>query len=173
MTITSSQNISRTQYHYFNNGTPLTDGPSLAVFGPSQYFVLLGDPLSLVCGADLDTNPQATITWTADGTTIVVDSPRYSVDNGPEVVRLNFTQTFLSDAGMWRCDIRTESDQYIISNGSLVPMNSTVIGVTIQHDVELIIVGECVHNIISHHNGIFNFSHSPSWSATHTLCQRE
>ena len=117
--------------------------------------MLLGDPLSLVCGTGLDSNPQATIMWTAPNGTTIMDNPRYSLNNGPEIVRLNFIHTILSDAGMWRCDIRTESDQYTVSDGSLVPINSTMIGVTIQHDIKLIIVGECVctlwHNIMITH----------------------
>ena len=100
--------------------TPLADGPSLEL-GLVQYYVLLDDPLSsLVCGTGLDSNPQATITWTAPDQTIIMDSSRYSLQNGPDIVRLNFTHTLLSDAGMWRCNIRTESDQHVVSNGSLV-----------------------------------------------------
>ena len=121
--------------------TFLADGPSLEL-GPSQYFVLLGNNLSLVCGTGLESNPQATITWTAPDQTTVMDSPRHSLDNGPEIVRLNFTRTILSDAGMWRCDIRTESDQYIVNNGSLVRIDPTMIGALIQHNIELIIIGE-------------------------------
>ena len=57
-------------------------------------------------------------------------------------MRLNFTRTNVSDAGMWRCDIRTESDQHVMSNGSLVRLDSMTIGTPIQHDIELIIIGE-------------------------------
>ena len=106
--------------------------------------MLLGDLLSLVCGTGLDSNPQANINWTAPDASVVADSPRHSLENGPEIVRLNFTQTILSDAGMWRCDVRTESDQYIVNDaGSLIQMDPTMIGSLIQHDIELIIIGKC------------------------------
>jgi hypothetical protein len=107
-----------------------------------QYTVLLGDPLSLVCGTDLDSNPQATITWTAPDRAMITGTSRYSLENGPEIVRLNFTRTNVSDAGMWRCEIRTESDQYVVSNGSLIRMDPKTIGIPIQRDIELMIIGE-------------------------------
>ena len=58
-------------------------------------------------------------------------------------MRLNFTRTNQCDAGMWRCDIRTKSDKHLVSNaGELVQLDSTTIGTPIQHDIELIIIGE-------------------------------
>ena len=62
--------------------------------------MLLGDPLSLACGTGLDINPQATITWTAPDASVITDSSRYRLKNGPETVQLSFTHTILSDAGM-------------------------------------------------------------------------
>ena len=120
---------------------PLADGPSLAL-GPPQHYVLLGDSASLVCGTGLDSNPQATITWTAPDGTTIMDSDRFNIENGPDIVRLIFTRTNLSDAGIWTCEIRTESDQHVVSNGSLVRLDSMTIGTPIQHDIELIIIGE-------------------------------
>ena len=124
----------------YDNDTPLADGPSLMI-GPSLYFVLLGDSISLVCGTGLESNPQATIIWTAPNGTIIMDNARFNLGNGPDIVRLNLNHTFLSDAGIWRCDIRTESDQYIVNNGILVQTNITTIGAPIQRDIELIIIG--------------------------------
>ena len=76
--------------------------------GPTHCYVhvLLGDSISLVGGTGLDINPQATITWTApSGTTVaVMNNDRYHLENGPEIVRLNITNTVLSDSGIWRCD---------------------------------------------------------------------
>ena len=114
------------------------------MLGPVQYYVLLGDGISLVCGTALDSNPQATITWIAPNGSMIMGSTRHSLEYEPEVVQLNFTHSMLSDAGMWRCDIRTESDQYVVSNGSLVRMDPTVIGASIQHKIELTIIGEYV-----------------------------
>ena len=104
--------------------------------------MLLGNPLSLVCGTGLDSNPQATITWISPDVSVITDSSRYRLENGPEIVQLSFTHTILSDAGMWRCNIRTESDQNVVKNENLVPLNSTVIGVVIQCDIELVIIGK-------------------------------
>ena len=70
-----------------------------------------------------------------------MDSARFNLENGPDIVKLNLSHTLLSDTGMWRCDIRTESEQDIMNNGKLVPTNITVIGERIQHDIELIIIG--------------------------------
>ena len=119
------------------------DGPML-IPGPLRHYVLLNESLTLVCGTSLESNPQATITWTAPDGTMIMASSRHSLENGPEVVRLNFTHTLPSDAGMWRCDIRTESDQYVVSDGSLVRMDPAMIGAPIQHNIELIIIGEYV-----------------------------
>ena len=67
---------------------------------------------------------------------------RYDLENGPENVRLNFTQTILSDTGIWRCDIRVISDQDVISNGSLVRQDRNVIGTPIVRDIQLTIIGK-------------------------------
>ena len=82
--------------------------------GPTERYVLLGDPLSLVCGTGLDNNPQATITWTAsDATVITVNIGRCTLENGPEIVRLNFSTTVMSDNGVWRCNVMVTSDRYV------------------------------------------------------------
>ena len=126
-----------------NYDAPLTDGPSL-VLGPPQYYILLGDSAFLVCGTGLDYgNPQATITWTAPDGTPIMDNDRINIENGPDTVRLNLSRTLLTDTGIWRCDIRTESEQYIVNNGRLIQTNITVIGEPIQHDIEIIIIGSC------------------------------
>jgi hypothetical protein len=104
----------------------------------------LGDSASLVCGTGLDSNPQATITWTApNGTTITVNNDRFNLENGPDIVRLNLSRTLLGDAGMWRCNIRTESesDEYQVDNNIFVRTNIATIGSPIQSDIELIIIG--------------------------------
>ena len=101
----------------------------------------MGDNLSLICGIGLDSNPQATITWTAPDRTTIVDNARYHLEGRPDIVRLNLSHTILSDTGIWRCNIRTESDRYIVNNGSLVQTNVTVIGAPVQRDIELIIIG--------------------------------
>ena len=112
--------------------------------GPLQRYVLLGDRLSLVCGTGLDSNPPATITWTAPDGTTIVDNARYDLENGPEIVRLNFTHTILSDNGIWVCDVRVTSRQDIVSNGSLIQQDPTVIGIPIVHNIRLNVIGKCL-----------------------------
>ena len=118
------------------------DGSSFRVPGPTQQYALLDESLSLVCGTDLDSNPQATITWTAPDGTTIMDNARYDLDNGPGIVRLNFTHTILSDAGIWMCNIEVESEHYIVSNGSLIRVNSSLIGVRIQQNIRLTVIGK-------------------------------
>ena len=109
--------------------------------GPTQRYVLLGDPLSLVCGTGLDSNPQASVTWMAPNGTTIMDNARYDLENGPEIVRLNFTQTSPSDNGIWRCRVFTESDQYVVSGGQLVQQDLGIIGEVIV-DIQLTIIGK-------------------------------
>ena len=121
------------------------DGPTFAESSPLQRYALLNDSLSLVCGTGLDSNPQATITWIAPDGTTVMDNARYDLQNGPEIVRLNFAHTILGDTGTWRCDIRVISSQNIVSNGALVSQDPTVIGTPIVRDIQLTIFGKYIY----------------------------
>jgi hypothetical protein len=118
----------------------VADPPSFITEGPTHHYVPLGDSASLVCGTGLDSNPQATITWTAPDGTTIVDNARYDLDNGPEVIQLNITNTVLSDAGIWRCDVLVTSEAHKLTGGRLTPQN-TVIG-SINATIQLIIIGE-------------------------------
>ena len=121
-----------------------TDGPSLTV-GPTQYYVLLGNNISLVCGTDLDSNPPATVTWTSpDDSRIIMDNARYDVENGPDIVRLNISHTSLADAGMWTCDIRVLSENYIVNNGSLVLQDPSLIGTPVMNVIHLTVICKLV-----------------------------
>ena len=104
--------------------------------------MLLGDSLSLVCGRGLDSNPQATITWAAPDGSTIVNNAKHSLENGPKFVRLNFTRTISSDAGVWTCDIRVESERYIVSNGSLIRTDPAIIGIPIQLAIQLTVIGK-------------------------------
>ena len=118
------------------------DGPTFANPGPLQQFALLNERLSLVCGTGLDSNPQATVTWTAPDGTTIVDNARYNLENGPEIVRLNFTHTLLSDTGAWHCRVSVFSEQHIMSNGELILQDPTVIGTPIEHTIHLTIISK-------------------------------
>ena len=123
-----------------------SDGPSFQSRGPVQRYVLLNDSLSLVCGTGLDSNPQATITWTAPDGTTIKDNAQYDLENGPDIVRLNFTHTIISDTGTWRCDVIVTSERHAVSSGRLVLVDPEVIGAPIQHDIRLTVIGK--HSIV-------------------------
>ena len=83
---------------------------------PTQHYTLLGDHSSLVCGRGLDSNPQATIIWTSpDG--MIVDNARYNLENGSDIVRLNFSRTTLNDSGVWICELVVRSERHVVTNG--------------------------------------------------------
>ena len=112
--------------------------------------MLLNDRLSLVCGTGLASNPSASVTWMAPDGTTIMDNARYDLENGPGIVRLNFTRTIPSDSGIWRCRVFTESDQYVVSGGRLIQQDSDLIGEVIV-DVQLTVIGkDFVQYIISH-----------------------
>ena len=119
-----------------------SDGPSFKTIGPTQSYVLLNGGLSLVCGTGLDSNPQATITWTAPDGTTIMDNAQYDLENGPDIVRLNFTHTVMNNTGMWRCDITVRSERYFVSDGELVIGPPAVIGTPIQYDIQLTVIGK-------------------------------
>ena len=109
--------------------------------GPLQRYVKLGDRLSLVCGTSLDSNPPATITWTAPNGTTIVDNARYDLENGPEIVRLNFTNTVIEDDGMWRCEVAVRSHTYALSSGKLVRIDNSLIGM-VTVNIQLTVIGK-------------------------------
>ena len=69
-----------------------------------------------------------------------MDNARYDLENGPEIVRLNFTNSILSDSGMWRCEVIVESEHYGISMGRLSPLDSSIVGEPLEVDVQLTII---------------------------------
>ena len=119
------------------------DPPSFVNEGPSERFVLLGDPLSLVCGTGLDSNPQATITWTAPDGTMIMDNARYDLENGPDIVRLNFTNTITADTGRWVCVSTVLSERYISSEGRLFRQQQALIG-SITVNIQLTVICELI-----------------------------
>ena len=124
-----------------------TDGPSFLSDGPTQTptqrYALLGDHFSLICGRGLDSNPQATIIWTAPDGTTIVDNTRYDLEDGPGIVSLNFAQTISSDSGVWICEIVVRSDKHVVSNqGELILGGEAVIGTPLRHQFMLNVIGE-------------------------------
>ena len=117
------------------------DPPSFRIQGPTEQFVLLGESVSLVCGTGLESNPQPTISWRdPDGNTIV-DNSRYDLENGPSVVRLNFTNASISDNGVWRCEVVVRSERHVLSGGQFILLDQELIG-SITQDIQLNVIGE-------------------------------
>ena len=117
------------------------DPPSFVTEDPTHHYVLLGDSVSLICGTGLDSNPQATITWTAPDGITIMESSRYHLENGPEVIQLNITSTVLNDSGVWRCDVTVRSAVHKLNGGRLIPQNDILIG-SVNVTIQLIIIGE-------------------------------
>ena len=115
-----------------------SDGPTQI---PTQRYVLLGNPLSLVCGRGLDSNPAASITWQDPNIVVIMDNARYDLESGTEVVRLNFTRTIPTDSGIWTCEVVVRSERHIVSSeGILVQGAVAVIGTPIQHVIEFMVI---------------------------------
>ena len=111
---------------------------------PTQRYVLLGNRLSLVCGRGLDSNPEASIIWTAPGSYILMDNDRYDLESGRDIVRLNFTRTILGDAGIWTCYVTVRSRRHVVSDGRLVLGEIAVIGISIRHEFMVNVIGESI-----------------------------
>ena len=110
---------------------------------PTQAYALLGNPLSLVCGKGLDSNPQATITWSDPDGNVVMDNARYDLENGPDIVRLDFNRIIMSDSGLWLCEVIVRSQRNALdSEGNLVLVGPELIGVTLRHMFQLTVIGE-------------------------------
>ena len=60
---------------------------------------------------------------------------------------LNFTNTILSDAGIWTCDATLSSEAHKVDRGKLIPQNDTIIG-SLNVTIKLTIIGEMLHYII-------------------------
>jgi hypothetical protein len=160
-------------WYYYTEFYDCADGPSFRFDGPqqipTQVYVLLGNPLSLVCGRGLESNPNATITWTGSDGTTIMDTLRYDLENGPDIVRLNFTRTIMSDNGMWLCEIEVTSQRHALdNNGDLIIVGPEVIGQRLRHQFQLTIICELRVKIIGHLTiTTYIFFCSSSWSATH------
>ena len=118
------------------------DPPSFMTRGPTRQFVRMGGSISLVCGTGLDYgNPQSTITWTDPNGIRVIDSARFTLENGPSFVRLNFTNATIADNGVWRCAVVALSKRHILNDGRIILQDEAVIGSIIQ-DIQLTVIGK-------------------------------
>ena len=110
---------------------------------PTQHYVLLGSPLSLVCGRGLESNPAASITWLDNNGTAIVDNARYDLETGTAIVRLNFTRTIPSDNGIWTCEVVVRSQRWVVnSEGELIRGGLAVIGNILRHHFVVTLIGK-------------------------------
>ena len=80
------------------------DGPYMTE-GPREYSVLIGNPVVLICGESLDSDPNATVTWTGPKSgEIHSDDERYIMSSGPNVT-LTIKKATESDSGTWKCTV--------------------------------------------------------------------
>ena len=74
-----------------------------------------------------------------------MDSTRYDLENGPDIVRLNLSQTILSDNGVWVCELVVRSERHVVtSEGELILGGLTVIGTPLRHYFILTTIGEII-----------------------------
>lgn len=101
-----------------------TDGPEL-VKGPSVVAVALDTSAKLMCGENLVSRPEPTITWRDNnGAVVNPASTRFSQDDGPSLLSLTITGVTMGDAGSWVCVVTVEN-----------------VGMT-EHSINLIVVGK-------------------------------
>ena len=104
--------------------------------GPVQHYVMLGDPISLICGYNLDSKPPAFIDWRDPNGNKVENDSNYCLDNGPEVVQLKISRVTKLNEGNWTCNIQVqESNVYGTSNSSTFTKNMS-------HTIQLTVLGK-------------------------------
>ena len=119
------------------------DGPDV-VQGPAERAVRLGDPVMLLCGTDLDSNPQATVRWTSPAGQPITNNDRYDLtQNNAGTVRLDFTNATIGDRGIWVCNITVSAMQVSQPNSDML-LSETTVGTFIS-EITLHLVGQYVH----------------------------
>ena len=123
-------------FHFF---VVLIDGPVMTK-GPGYHYVIPGDPVSLICCYDLESNPPAKITWTDPQGNEVKSRSNYFQDDGPGKVQLNISEVAVGDSGAWQCSIEVAHTSVAYnSNGTAVIGN-------ISHKVQLNVIGKRLDN---------------------------
>ena len=109
----------------------------------AKHYVLLGDPVCLICGYNLDSNPPAVITWTGPyGKVVTKNMDSYIMDNGPQVVQLNITNADESDGGRWTCNVRVSDECVHRVVDGILKDECTAIARNRSFDTQLVVVGE-------------------------------
>lgn len=118
----------------------LTDGPEMKDDDKRESYVLLHQPVTLVCGRKLDSNPVAEVTWMNPQGEIVLTDGKYTAYNGPEVVHLNITSAVPADHGTWRCSVNVVSKYSTFDSEENI--SSRDYFRTLEVELNLFVVGE-------------------------------
>ena len=92
-------------YLYSTNSLLNTDGPDIVMSNRTELIAPLGDNVSLNCGSQLSSNPRATIRWYQPNGAEVKENSTYTLDNGPDIVRLNVSDVSENNSGFWNCTV--------------------------------------------------------------------
>ena len=103
----------------------VTDGPELLP-AAREHTTIENCPVSLVCGYNLDSNPPAVVTWRDPWGRLVTSNNLYTVDHGPDVLKLDIASANREHEGVWTCNV--------IVNGS--------VGTSLSRQVNLRVLGE-------------------------------
>ena len=127
----------------FNRYFNYSDGPEMQQ-GIKQSFSILNSSVSLICGYQLQSNPVAEITWIDPEGNTVRNSDRITMENGNNVIKLTISHTRLSDSGKWTCNVTvTDTCIHRIVEGKPEQYcDSEILIGHLQHDVELLVIGE-------------------------------
>lgn len=82
----------------------ITDGPKLLP-AAREHTTFENCPVSLVCGYNLDSNPPAVVTWRDPWGRVVTSDGLYTVDSGPDVVKLDIASANREHEGVWTCTV--------------------------------------------------------------------
>ena len=107
--------------------------------------MLFGDPVSLICGYNLDSNPRANITWMNPKKRPVNTGGSFVLDDDPKVVRLNISSASSSDNGTWICrvDINAKCVHKVVENNKLEQDCQAITHIGGKNiSIELVVVGK-------------------------------
>ncbi len=117
------------------------DGPSIRK-GGRERASKLGDPLTLLCGDTLRSNPAASVSWRQPDGGVVTEGGRYTVINDATGLKLILTGTVPSDNGLWTCNVTvTAANVTVPPHGMVAP--SVQVGQE-QSQINVLVVGKNV-----------------------------
>ena len=111
----------------------------------TKYLFSGGDKAELVIGENLESNPEAVVTWTTpQGVTFKESNGRYTISSGPEKVQLSISGVSERDNGTWTVTVEVLSTE-IFKNCS----NQNSLSKKMEFFMQLIVVGKSSgHNYI-------------------------